>query len=195
MSEPVIEALKRTEKPKQVRRNGFIPGVIYGKGMDSISVKFDEQKLHKALQGHSSKAKISVQLENEMKHCFIQEIQRDTVKGKTLHIALHEVKDDEIVKVKVPIFYSGLEELDVKRLILQPYLTEIELSGRSADIPEYIPIDVAHMPLGTKITVGDLQINPTLKILEEPEKMVAVVTAVKHIPSEEAEEKPTEEQE
>ncbi len=177
MSETAIQAIERTEKPKQVRKNGFIPGVIYGKDMDSITVKFDEKKLHKILQGRSEKARIPVIIGNETKQCFIEEIQRDPVQRNPIHISMHVVKKDQVIKMKVPIIYNGHEKLAEKRLIFQPYTTEFELTGPSVDIPENIVVDVAEMSLGDKVEVKDISVNPSLTVLEDPEKILAVVTA------------------
>lgn len=179
MSEIIIQAMDRTEKPKQARNNGFVPGVIYGKNMDSISVKFDERKLHKALRGRSQKAKISVQVGDETKQCFVQEIQKDITLEKTIHIAMQVVEDDQVVKIKVPVIFNGNEKLNEKRLILQPYISEIELSGPSIDMPEYLAVDVANKSLGEKFSVGDLMVKPSIKILDDPEKIIAAVIGAK----------------
>ncbi|WP_019849430.1 50S ribosomal protein L25 [Desulfitobacterium sp. PCE1] len=185
MSETAIQAIERKEKPKEVRSKGFVPGVIYGKSMDSISVKFDEKKLNKALQGRSQKAKISVQVGDEIKQCFVQEIQKDITIGKTIHIAMQVVEDDQVVKMKVPIIFNGTESLNEKRLILQPYVSEIELSGPSVDMPEYIAIDVADKPLGEKFTVGDLMVKPSITLFDDPEKIIAAIIGSRvHLPAE-----------
>lgn len=177
MNETAIQAIERNEKPKKARNNGFVPGVLYGKGMDSISVKFDEKKLQKVLQGRSQKAKISVRVGDETKQCFVQEIQRDPKLGRPIHIAMQVVHENQVVKMKVPIIFEGNEKLNEKRLIMQPYFSEIELSGPSVDIPECILVDVANKPLGEKITFGDITVKPSVEILEDPEKIIAAITA------------------
>ena len=179
MSETAIQAMVRNENPKQARKTGFVPGVIYGKGMESISVKFDERNLLKALRGRSQKAKISVQVGDETKQCFVQEIQKDSVLGKTLHIAMQVVQKDQVVKMKVPIIYNGSEALNERRLIVLPYCTEIELIGPGVDIPDHVAVDVVDKTIGDKIVVGDFIVNPSLKILDDPEKVVAAITAAK----------------
>lgn len=183
MSEATIQAIPRTEKPKKVRQEGFVPGVIYGKDMGSMSVKFDEKKLHKILQGRTESARVSVIVGDETKQCFIEEIQRDPVHRKPIHISMHVVKKDQVVRIKVPIFYSGHEKLANKRLILQPYATEFELSGPSVDIPEGITVDVSEMSLGDRVETKDISVKSTLTVLEEPDKIFAVVTAAKNAPT------------
>ncbi|AGA68472.1 LSU ribosomal protein L25P [Desulfitobacterium dichloroeliminans LMG P-21439] len=177
MTETAIQAIERKEKPKKARDNGFVPGVLYGKGMDSISVKFDEKKLQRVLQGRSQKAKIIVKVGDETRHCFIQEIQRDLTLNKLIHISMQVVREDQIVKMKVPLTFEGTEKLNEKRLILQPYFSEIELTGPSMDIPEHILVDVANISLGEKITVADLTVKPSVEILDDSEKIIAAITA------------------
>lgn len=179
MSETAIQALERNENPKQARKNGFVPGVIYGKGMESISVKFDEKTLQKTLRGRSQKAKISVQVGDKTKQCFVQEIQKDSVVGKILHIDMQVVKEDQVVKMKVPVVFNGSEALAERKLIILPYCNEIELMGPSVDIPEYVTVDVADKTIGDKVAVGDFIVNSSLKVMDDPEKVVAAITAAK----------------
>ncbi|MEA5024314.1 General stress protein CTC [bioreactor metagenome] len=179
MSETAIQAVERKEKPKEVRSKGFVPGVIYGKGMDSISVKFDEKRLNKALQGRSQKAKISVQVAGETKQCFVGEIQKDITSGKTIHISMQVVEDDQVVKMKVPITFGGSEALSERKLIVLPYFSELELTGPSADIPEYVAVDVADKSLGDKITVTDFMVSPSVSVLDDPEKIIAAITGAR----------------
>jgi len=179
MSTRLLEALPRTEKPKKVRNEGFVPGVIYGKGMDSLSVKFTENKLQNILR--NAKMKVSVQVGEDVKSCFIREIQKDPVTHKVIHVSLQVVREDEIVRLSVPLVFANHEELTDRKLYLQTYLTEAELSGPSAAIPEAITIDVGSKDLGDRITAEDLQalIPENVKLMDDPETLYAVITAAK----------------
>jgi len=64
MSESVIYAAERTEKPNKVRKQGFIPGVVYGKDFKSTSIKLDQKEFKKLLQGHTKNTKVKVKLGN-----------------------------------------------------------------------------------------------------------------------------------
>lgn len=83
MSEFVICAVERAEKPNKVRKQGFIPGVVYGKDIKSTSIKLDQKEYKKLLQGHAKNTKVRVKLGNEVKHCIIKEVQKDSVNGQS----------------------------------------------------------------------------------------------------------------
>jgi len=179
MSEAVIYAAERTEKPNKVRKQGLIPGVVYGKSIKSTSIKLDQRELAKTLRGHVKNSKVKVKLGNEVKNCIIKEIQRDIVNGQILHIELQAIHGDDIIKLKVPVVFQGKEKLAAKQQVLQEFNPEVKIIGKAADIPEFVSADVGDRELGEKITVRDIHISDNLKIENDENEVLAVITAIK----------------
>jgi len=179
MSDYAIRAIERKEKPKVVRRNGFIPGVIYGKNYKSENVKFEEKKFLKLLSTHSQKAKIKVKINDEIKLCLIKEIQKDPVLEKIIHVAMRIVNEHDLVKQKVPIIFQGQEELAKNNLIVQVLIPEAEISGKAAEIPEAIYINIKDKKPGEKVTVADINVGPSLKVMDDPNKTYAIILTSK----------------
>jgi len=174
MSEKVIRAIERKEKPKQARRNGYAPGVIYGRDLaGSIPVKFEMNKLRKELKQNNQT--ISVKINDDVKDCIVKEVQFDCITGEILHVDLQTVSKDSYVKLKVPVYYSGKEKLESKGLLLQVLMTEVEVKGKVESIPESITIDVDNKELGDKILLKDLNVDKQVKILEESDSVLAVI--------------------
>ncbi|MCR4436320.1 MAG: 50S ribosomal protein L25 [Clostridiales bacterium] len=181
MSDSFIRAIERNEKPGQVRKNGFVPGVIYGKGMSSRSVKFDEKTLKRLLRGHTKNAKICVKMGEEVKQCLMKEIQKDPITAKILHIEMQAVHENDVVKLKVPILFNGREKLAERQHILQVFVSEVEIAGQAANMPEFVSVDVENKKLGDKITVEDIFVEPSVKIVDDPKEIYAVVTMAKEM--------------
>ncbi|MDD4570627.1 MAG: 50S ribosomal protein L25 [Tepidanaerobacteraceae bacterium] len=179
MSESVICAVERAEKPNKVRKQGFIPGVVYGKDIKSTSIKLDQKEYKKLLQGHAKNTKVRVKLGNEVKHCIIKEVQKDSVNGQILHVELQTIHSDDIIRLKVPIVFHGKEKLAIKQQLLQELIPEVEIMGKVADMPEFVCIDVGNRKLGDKITVKDIQIGNGIKIIDDESEILAVITAIK----------------
>jgi len=177
MSEAVICAQERTEKARQARRKGFIPGVVYGKGIESVSIKMDQKEFRRALQGRPKTSRISLKLGDDVKNCIIKEIQKDPINGQILHVDLQTIHSDDIIRLRVPVVFHGKEKLAANQLLIQEFITEVEISGKAADLPEFISIDVGSRKLGDKITVGDLTVGEGIKILEDADEILAVVSA------------------
>jgi large subunit ribosomal protein L25 len=179
MSEDIICALERKEKARQARRQGFIPAVVFGKGIESVSIKMDQKDFRRVFQGRFKTSRISLKLGDEVKNCIIKEVQRDPINGQILHVDLQTIHSDDIIRLKMPVVFQGKEKLAANRHLLQEFITEVEISGKAADLPEYISIDAGNMELGDKITVGDLPIGDGIKVLEEADVILAVVSAAK----------------
>lgn len=180
MSESVVIcAAERTEKPNKVRKQGFIPGIVYGKDIKPISVKLDQKEFKKFLQGHAKNSKARVKLGSEVKHCIIKEIQKDFISGQILHVELQTVHDDDIIRLKVPVVFHGKEKLAMRQQLLEELVPEVEITGKAADMPEFVCVDVENRKSGDKITVKDIQIGNDIRIVDDESEILAVVDATK----------------
>lgn len=179
MSESVVCAFERTEKGRKARREGFIPGVVYGKGVESVSIKLDQKDFRRAFQGRPMTSVFKLKLGDEVKNCIIKEIQRHPIKGEILHIDLQAIDKDEIIRLKVPVVFEGKEKLASNRYLLQEFINEVEIMVKAADIPELISVDVGKRELGDKITISDLPIGDDIKVLHDEDEILAVVSAAK----------------
>lgn len=180
MSLNYVIAKERVGKPSRIRREGFVPGVIYGKSMEKpISVKFEMGKLRSALNSSAGNAIIKVKVGNDIKQCIVKDLQRDIRTGVINHIDFQAAAADDIVKLKVPISYSGREWLENKGLILETLVNELEVTGKPNDIPASIDINLEGSTFGDKITVSDIKVNSGIDIINDMEDMVAVITGAK----------------
>mgnify|MGYP000394787607 CR=1 FL=1 len=178
MSEVVLNALERSEKAKKARRQGYIPGVVYGRDIESESIKLDQREFRRALQGRPITSRIKLKLGDEIKNCIIKEIQKDPINGQILHVDFQTIRSDQVIRLKVPVVFEGKEKLGSRQELLHEFINEVEIMGKAADLPEFISIDVGDRRLGDKITVSD--INATnFKVMEEPDEVIAVVTAAR----------------
>lgn len=182
MGEAYIRAIIRSEKPKKVRRDGFAPGIIYGEGIDvPIPVKFEMVRLKRLLKRHLSNAKIDIKLGDSIRKCVVKEVQRHPVTSDILHIDLQTVNENENVKLKIPVTFTGKKMLDSRKHVLHIYISEIEVSGCLKLLPDRITVDVGEMSPGEKFTVGDIKIDSDIKILNGKDEILAVVTAAKEL--------------
>lgn len=179
MSEPVICVLERNEKPKKVRKQGFIPGVVYGKDISPKSIKLEQKELKKLPQGYAKNTIVRVNLGNEEKHCIIKEIQKDCINGQILHIELQTIRSDDVIRLKVPVVYQGKEKLAARRQLLQELVSEVEIRGKATDMQEFLCVDVEDRNAGDKITVKDIQLENGLEILEDENETLAVIIELK----------------
>lgn len=179
MSEAVIYASERTEKVNKVRKEGFVPGVINGKGIDSKSIKLEKSEVIKLIHEHANNAKINVKVGDKIRSCVVKEIQKEPTKGKIIHIDLQAIHDEDIIRLKVPVIFTGKEKLGIKHEILQENISEIEIMGKATDIPQAITINIGDREYGDKITAKDIQLEDGLRVVNNENEIIAVITASK----------------
>ena len=174
--ENVIKAFTRNEKAKVARREGFIPGVIYGKDVKNESIKFERTKLINLLKEKGEKAKINFYLNDEKKHGIIKDIEKAPATGEIVHIDVQEIENQETVKWTVPVVFSGKDLLINKDLYLQVYSNEVDVEGDSSKIPDNVELEVNNMKYGEEIKVKDLKLDPSIRLIKDPDTILAVIT-------------------
>lgn len=179
MSNAVISAIERLEKPNQVRKEGYIPGIMYGKGFPSKSIKLEQKELQNLLHGHTRNTKLNIQIGNEVKHSILKKLQKDPTSGKILHVELQTVHDNDIVRLKVPLVFHGRDKLTGKQQLLVESISEVEIMGKASLIPEFVNIDVSDRKIGDRITVNDIDVNDELKVLQDQNEVLAVINPVR----------------
>lgn len=163
MNENNLEAIVRTDG--KFREAGFVPGILYGDGVEAAtSVKFEEKALNRLLTSHGNSAKVWININNSKKFGFVKEVQRKHLTRKVTHIDVQIVSKDHEIKMQIPITFTGEDVLRTKQLQLQVYKTEISAFGKMALMPDVVDIDVSEMKLGDTITLSNFGLDKLIKI-------------------------------
>jgi len=188
MTNIALNAFERTVKKKKFKEAGFIPGVMYGDGIDATMIKIEEKPLKKIISEHGSHARIDIMFGKKKRSGFIKEIQTLPIKNAITHIDVQVVSDTHEIKMQVPIIFRGSDDLQRNQLILQASKHEIEVSGIMSNIPEDIIIDVSELQYGDKVLLDSFKFNEGVSVLDDPETIYAsIIHMIK------MEEEPTEE--
>lgn len=147
-----LKAQERTEfgsrTSRRLRRQGLVPGVVYGRGDEARAFQVNERDVRTVLI-HGG-ALIDLDIEgSKAVPVVIKDQQRDPVRGELVHIDLHEVKLDEKIQADVAIELLGSEEAPgVKEGgVLEHVTHEITISALPTDIPDSIAVDVSGMEI------------------------------------------------
>lgn len=184
MEKIILKAEKRDKAGKGIarslRRQGFIPSVLYRAGY-SIPLKINRKELASFISSTAGE-QVMVNLEfpdGEKRLALLKDYQVDPVKGELLHSDFQEVLLTEKVRVTVAISTTG-EPVGVKRDggILQHGIREIEIECLPDKIPGHLTLDVSGLELGKSIHVRDLSLGEGIKVLTDPDEVIATVTAV-----------------
>lgn len=153
---------------KQMRREGWLPSVIYGRGTENKNLKVDAKSFADVI-AHSSSENIVVNLEieGEGTHlAFLQAIQHDPITGAALHADFLAIDQKTEITAQVPTHLNG-EAPGVKAGgVIEQYLHSIEITCLPDQLPESIELDISNLELGATLHIGDVSypqgVSPTL---------------------------------
>ena len=163
---------------RRLRREDTIPAVVYGLGMDPLSISVARRDLRIALSGTAGMNTIlDLTVDGTVYPAIIKEMQRHPVRRTVQHVDFIQIDLSHEITVHVPVRMEGeakavLNEgglVDLRR-------TELEVSTTPRNIPDEIVVDVSAMDMDTTITIGDLDLPAGVTAVGEPEW--AVVTAL-----------------
>jgi large subunit ribosomal protein L25 len=172
---------------KQLRRQGWVPGVMYGHGFTPVSLQFDVRALRKVLSQVGGSQLISIQVEGQEKPetALVRDVQRDPIQGTLLHVDFYRVKMTERITAEVPLEMVGESPVvEQKAGILLQGLTTIEVESLPGDLVDAIEVDLSDLAeVDQALYVRDLAIPAGMEVLTDPDEMV-----VRVVPLEEEEE-------
>jgi len=162
----------------QLRQEGFVPAVVYGKGKETKTVSVDNVELLKTVRDEGRNAIISLDIEDkDAIDVMLHEYQTDPVKGEVIHVDFYIVDMAEEMDVAVALRLEGDAAGAREGGILQQPLYELQVRAKPRDIPEEITVNVSDLDIGESISVADLPKSDKYEFIDEPETTIAVVLA------------------
>lgn len=180
MERPRLDARRRTVVGKQVRalrRQGLIPAVLYGTGIEPSPLELDGREASRMLARVSGSTLVDLVLEGDTHNVLVREIQRDPIVQNIRHVDFLKVAMDVVIRTSVPVELVG-EAPAVKTFggILVSGVDEIEVEALPADLPNRMTVDLGSLlEIGQAITVGDLVVGEGVKLLTSRDELVARV--------------------
>lgn len=166
-------------KVKSLRRDGVIPGNVFGPDIKSIAVQFDKKSLVEIIKSAGETSLVNLQIEGESKPhpVLIAGYHTDPVSGAILHVDLHEVNLKEKTTASVPVKTTGDSPAVADGNVLVVLRNEIDVEALPTDLPDEITVDVSKLTaVGDSILAKDLKVDRskvTLSI-EDEEPVVTI---------------------
>jgi large subunit ribosomal protein L25 len=178
----VIEAQARIPEGKnanrRIRKSGKIPAVIYGPGKSPIVVTLDPVDILNILHsetGHNTIFTVNIEGVSQS-NAMLKDYQLDPIKGSLIHTDLLEIAMDRLLTLMVDIELLGeAEGVKLDGGTMDFVTREIEVECLPADIPESIKLDVSLLKINDYIRVKNIQADPKVKILSDPEVVIVTV--------------------
>ena len=179
---------------RRLRKEGLVPGVLYGNG-EPVAISIAERELRRALTGAAglhSILDVEIDGKGQTHASILKEYQVDPVRGGVTHVDLQEVRLDKPIQASVSVQLIGGEDAPGVReggVLSQP-LRELNVEALPLEVPEHIDLDVSGLSIGNSLRVSDVTVPDGVKLLDDPDTVVASVTAPTRVvePEVEAEE-------
>lgn len=171
-----IRQARGSAPSKRLRKEGKIPGVLYGHGTDPTPLAVDARALRVALNTEAGvNAIIQLNLDGKKQLAFTRDVQRHPVRGTVSHVDFLAVNMNEEITVEVPITFEGEAEKVTKMGgIVEHLLTTIEVTATVANLPSHIILDVTPLELEGTLRVSDIKFPKGVSTIADPGEPLAV---------------------
>ncbi len=163
---------------KKIRKEGIIPAILYGPKLKNIPLEINLKEFEKVFEVAGESSLISLEIEKKKTPVLIHEVQRDPLTGKPIHVDFYQPSLKEEIEARVALVFEG-EAPAVKELggTLIKNISEIEVKALPQNLPHEIKVNISQLKtFDDNILVKDLKLPEGVKILRNPEEIVAFVS-------------------
>jgi len=172
-----------------LRKEGLIPAVIYGRGLEALNIQVPAKDFEKVYAEAGESTLVYIKLDKEELPTIIHDVSLDPVSDKIIHADFYKVRLDEKITASIPIVIVG-ESPAVKNLgaILVTNINELEVEAFPQDLPHEFMVDVSGLiNFHDHISVKDLKVSDKVEIQAKPDDVIILAQE----PAKEEEETPT----
>lgn len=162
------------KKVAKLRKQGLVPGIVYGADMEPTSVQAAEGEVAKVVKAAGRHTPVQL-MGKKRRIAMIKDVDRDPVKHTIRHISFHAVRTDEPVLAEVPIRLVGEGESVAERggLVILQALEKIEVKALPLELPEALEVSILDLAeAGDRVTVADIKVPADVEIVDNDDGRV-----------------------
>ncbi len=177
----------KKSETKSMKRKGFIPVEIYGKGVDNVHAWMNIKDFLSLPHGETFL--IEANINGDKRVCILKDVQFGWLGDDPIHVDLYDLANVTEIEVEVPIEFVGTPAGIDLGGTFEILMHSLSVRAKPANLPDKITVDVSHLGLGEVLHVRDIKAPEGCIVLDNPEEVIAVVAEP------EVEEEVTEEEE
>lgn len=175
-----IKAEKRegatTAANKRLRKEGYLPATVYGKGMETQSIVVKQDDLRKTLKEAGRNAVYKLEVEGgDSYDVIVKEMTKNAMSDGYINIDFMKVSLTEEIKQEVTLRIHGKEQIEAKKLLLVQNIPSVMVKALPQDIPEHIDVDAGELEVGEHIMLSDVKLPEGVTLETDPETLVVTV--------------------
>ncbi|MEA1962439.1 MAG: 50S ribosomal protein L25 [Bacillota bacterium] len=163
--------VRNTGYLKDLKRKGWVPGVIYGKETETISILLSGKELEKNLNRHGYHGLFTLQMKGQSKpySVLIRSYQKHPISGKLIHLDFLMVQANEKITSEIGIQWLGEEEIEKTGNLVQIIGRNVDISCLPTDIPDTLQMNISSLGVGDKVVAGDLTLPEGVELVTDAE--------------------------
>ena len=175
-----IKAEKRegatTAANKRLRKEGYLPATVYGKGMDTQSIVVKQDDLRKTLKEAGRNAVYKLEVEGgDSYDVIVKEMTKNAMSDGYINIDFMKVSLTEEIKQEVTLRILGKEQIEMKKFLLVQNIPSVLIKALPQDIPEHIDVDASELEVGDHIMLSDVKLPEGVTLETDPDTLVVAV--------------------
>lgn len=165
-----------TRPSRRLRAEGGVPGVLYGRGLDSTTLTVNRRDLYAALHTEAgTNALINLEVDGDKYLTVARELQRHPVRGEIIHLDFINISLDEQISAEVGIDFTGEPEGTKEGGIVETIRASVNISALPTEIPSSIEVDITAMEVGDTLTIADLPTIEGVEYLDDEDSPIVTV--------------------
>lgn len=165
------------KKTRRLREHGYIPAVVYGRGMDAKAVQVKTSDFRDFLSKYGRNSVFTTEFAAEHNlSLLVKDIQFDELRNDIFHVDFQRVSLTEKIRTEVPVKVIGEDQIKKSGSVVVHQLNEIEVECLPQDVPQYVNADVSGMTPGHSLTASSLNLPQGVTLLTDPGSIILSVT-------------------
>ncbi len=181
MEQVVINAAPRTvigKQVKQLRRQGLVPGILYGYGIEPMPLQFEAKELERVVRQAGSSTLVQVIVEGKPYTAVVRDVQRDAIKRYIKHVDFQALSMTEKVRLPISLTLVGEAPAESQGATILQQLNEIEVECLPSALVHTIEVDISRLTEpGQVIAAKDLEVPEGIELLADPDEVIVIAAA------------------
>ena len=157
-----------TGASRRLRREGRVPGVLYGGGRDAVAISMEENRISRQFANEAFAAHVlTVKSGGEESQAVLKSVQRDPVTNRLSHMDFQRISAQSELHMNVPLHFMNEEICKGKKSggIITHLLVEVEVGCLPKDLPEYLEVDMAERDVGEAVHLSELVLPEGVRLM------------------------------
>ncbi len=176
-----ITRSKEETNTKEIRKSGFVPGILYGLGVHNAQLKLKKVELQKAFEKAGESSLIDLQIDDKAStKVIIKEVQTNRISGNIEHIDLFQVDMNKEIEVELPFLFINESKAEKEQgAMIMKNAESVLVKCLPGDLLEHLEIDLSKLEnTGDIIRINDLDLPKSFEVLSDANE--PVVSAIEH---------------